>query len=284
MRLTQTYSAKQFGIFRVVLAMYMCIHFLLLVGFAPEMWSNAGMLADEKLNLTYGVFPNLLNTFDTPFQTQVFVIAMAMLSALLAIGIGRRWVALLLWLGWVMLFNRNNFISNPSMPFVGWLLLVMAVVPHGESFALLPKKKADWQMPRILLYGAWIIMALSYTISGIDKLNAPSWCDGSGMRHLLENPLARNSDLRTMLLNAPEVVLQIFSYIVLAIEITFLPLCLFAKGRKWAWTLMVALHLSILVVVDFADLTIGMMMIHVFTYDPSWFRKMRTEKKALYKA
>lgn len=35
---------------------------------------------------------------------------------------------------------------------------------------------------------------------------------------------------------------------------------------------MLAMHLGILTVVDFADLTGGMLMIHLFAFDPSWFQ------------
>lgn len=35
---------------------------------------------------------------------------------------------------------------------------------------------------------------------------------------------------------------------------------------------MVAMHLGILFVVDFADLTFGMLMIHLFTFDPDWLK------------
>jgi len=39
---------------------------------------------------------------------------------------------------------------------------------------------------------------------------------------------------------------------------------------SWCW--MVAMHLGILFVVDFADLTFGMLMIHLFTFDPDWLK------------
>jgi hypothetical protein len=32
------------------------------------------------------------------------------------------------------------------------------------------------------------------------------------------------------------------------------------------------MNLGVLLVINFTDLTIGMLMIHLFTYDPSWFR------------
>jgi predicted DCC family thiol-disulfide oxidoreductase YuxK len=39
---------------------------------------------------------------------------------------------------------------------------------------------------------------------------------------------------------------------------------------------MIAMHLGILLLVDFADLTLGMLMIHAFTFDASWLKPSRT--------
>ena len=38
------------------------------------------------------------------------------------------------------------------------------------------------------------------------------------------------------------------------------------------WCALVSMNLGILFVINFADLTIGMLMVHLFTYDPAWFQ------------
>lgn len=45
--------------------------------------------------------------------------------------------------------------------------------------------------------------------------------------------------------------------------------------------MIMGMHIGILTVVNFADLTIGVMMIHLFTFDPNWFRprKKQDDKK-----
>ena len=45
------------------------------------------------------------------------------------------------------------------------------------------------------------------------------------------------------------------------------------------------MHLGILSVVSFADLTFGMMMVHFFTFDPRWFgeKPRKGEKKVVAK-
>jgi hypothetical protein len=264
-------SPQWFACFRSILGIYLCIHFIPLIAYSGEVWGAHGLLPDARVNLTYGVWPDVLSHFND-LQIQILIIAMTVLSAVLASGYLRPIIALFLWMGWVALFNRNNFIGNPSLPFIGWLLLVCAVVPSGERRWFEKRTKSDFQFPNMLFVASWIIMAAAYTISGIDKLNAPGWCDGTAISHLIVNPLARNSELREILLQCPTWLLAMMTYSVLLIEIAFLPLALFNSTRKWIWLAMVLAHLGILVIVDFADLTLGMLMIHVFTFDPTWWK------------
>lgn len=270
------YSAHQFAVFRIVLGVYLVVHFGMLIPYASDIWSSKGSLPVPSLNLTYGVLPNLLNAFDSPGFVTGFVVLMLVLSISYALGFARRTVAVLLWYGWACLFNRNNFISNPGIPFVGWLLLASAIVPLGEPLTIRREKEPEggWEMPKVLFLGAWFIMMLSYSISGFDKLGSPSWAGGMSIPILLDNPLARDTFLRTLLLSFPLILLKLQTWFVLALELLAFPLALFRPTRKWIWLGIVGMHLGILCIVDFADLTTGMLMIHLFTYNPSWFPRV----------
>ena len=147
----KSYSTYQFAIFRIILGSYLVIHFFSLIGYAPEIWSNEGLIADPAINLTFGIVPNLLGYFDNPIQTQVFVALLAILSVCLTIGFQRRYVAILIWYGWLCLFDRNNFINNPGIPYIGWLLLCLAAIPLGEKWSVTKSKKdEEWEMPKLL--------------------------------------------------------------------------------------------------------------------------------------
>ena len=275
----QGYPAYQYSLFRIVFGSYLLLHFLFLIPAAPDIWSNVGILADPALNFTYGAFPNILNLLDSPLQVRCFVAFNALLSLGILLGFWRRTCCLLLWYGWACLFHRNNLISNPGIPFVGWLLLANALIPIGEPLSLSKAKESAgaWRMPASLFYGSWMIAALAYTVSGIDKCQSPSWMDGSAIPHLLENPLARDWALREWMLSLPASVLSLLTWSVLALEVVFGILCIWGRTRPWAWFLIMAMHLGILSIVSFADLTFGMMMIHFFTFDPRWFGKSPRE-------
>jgi predicted DCC family thiol-disulfide oxidoreductase YuxK len=125
-------------------------------------------------------------------------------------------------------------------------------------------------MPESVFRAAWIVMAVGYTYSGLTKLASPSWLDGSALRHVLENPLARPGALRDLLLALPAPALGVLTWGTLALEIAFAPLSLAARARRWLWAAMLALHLGLIALVDFADLSLGMVMLHLFTFDPAW--------------
>jgi predicted DCC family thiol-disulfide oxidoreductase YuxK len=276
------YTPYQFAFFRIVFGLYLLWHFLILFPNAVELFSSNGILSNPALNFTYPIAPwNPLYYFDSPSTITVFVGFLIILSAILTIGWQRPAVAILLWFGWACLYNRNNLISNPSIPYIGLLLLLIAIIPKGEPLSF-KERPRDWQMPIMVPIVAWVLMAVGYTFSGIDKLFSPSWQDGSAMLHLLENPLARDNFLRDLMLYLPQWVLKLMTWGVLIAEITFLPLCLCRRGRFIAWSIMVLMHIGIMMVVSFADLSIGLLMLHIFTFDQRWLGKKKEDVIILY--
>ena len=218
-------SSRQFAIFRIALGTYLAVHFLALIPYGGEVFSDRGALADARLNFTYGIFPNLLEHFDSPAVVTAFLAILVILSLTFAAGFFRHIIAVLLWYGWACLFNRNNLISNPSIPYIGLLLLLTVCVPSGES---LNRKQTNysWHFPIMVYWTAWILMAAGYSFSGWMKLQSPSWIDGTALFHVLHNPLARPGCARDFLLALPTSWLRFLTWGTLAAELLFLPLSL----------------------------------------------------------
>lgn len=260
----------QFALFRIVFGAYLCVHFATLVPWAGEVWSNQGVLPDAATSPLHGLFPNFLALFDGPSAVQAFVAALALAAALFAFGIARRSCAALLWYGATCLVDRNPLTSNPGLPYVGLLFLLTILVPPGEGLS--PERRRDaWVFPRRVYDVAFLLLMAGYTFSGWTKLSSPSWMDGSAVRLVLENPLARPGMLRDILLSMPSWALACMTWATLALELSALPLCLSRRGRPVAWLALLAMHAGLVLVIDFADLTLGMVMAHLFTFDPGWF-------------
>src|SRR5688572_12325375 len=157
-------SGTQFAVFRVVFGAYLCIHFVQLIPYAGELFSGAGMLPHSAANFTHGLLPNPLEHAQSPAFAVGFVSMLALLAVLFTLGIRRRVVALLLWYGWACLFNRNNLISNPSLPYVGLLLLLCTIIPETEPLRFRGRPAAKpFEVPAAAYWGAWFLLAAGYT-------------------------------------------------------------------------------------------------------------------------
>jgi hypothetical protein len=258
---------RHLKIFRVSLGLYLTVHFLHLIPWGPEVFGRNGVLSIPSLNGTYLLFPNLLNLLShSGALVQFFIFISAIAAFLLAIGKWVPWVSAWLWYSWACLFNSDNLILNPSLPYIGWLLLALIYM------SLKPQK-----IHREIYTAAWLLLGLGYFVSGWAKLISPSWQDGTALIKILNNPLARDYFFRDFCASLPPILWKILTWLTVALELLFLPLSFFQTYRKWIWSGMVCLHFGILFVVSFADLTFAMLIVHLFTFDPNWIRKRETK-------
>ncbi|HEU4996834.1 MAG TPA: HTTM domain-containing protein [Gemmatimonadaceae bacterium] len=271
---TAPIPARQFALFRIAFGAYLAIHFAQLIPWGPELFSREGTLGNAELSPLYGVFPNVLSRWDSPAFATALLTSLVVLSVLFALGLWRRFAAVALWYGWACLFNRNPLISNPSIAYVGLLLLLSTLVPARERWRIGARSRdggdEQFEFPAWVLFAAWTLMAVGYTYSGIVKLLSPSWLDGTAIWHVLNSPLARDGWLRDAMVGLPMSVFRAFTWSALALELAFLPLALWSRTRPFVWLAMAGMHIGIVLLVSFADLSIGMLMLHVFTYDAAW--------------
>jgi predicted DCC family thiol-disulfide oxidoreductase YuxK len=261
-------TSAQFGAFRILFGLYLFLHFWGLLPHSAELFSHVGMLPDPQALPSWKV-PNLFWLGDSPARVQGVLLGGMVASFLLILGIQRRWVGLLLWAIWMSLFNRNFLISNPSIPYVGLLLLMMAALPRGERLSLgiiMPK----WQMPPAATRGFFFLLMAGYTVSGIHKLGSPSWVDGTALSHVLQLPLARTHMLADGVRNLPDWLMMSMTWGALALELLALPLTLLPQSRKWIWLALLSMQIGILTLVDFADLTWAMIVAHLFVFHKDW--------------
>lgn len=273
MQLKNGWTKGQFRIWRICFGLYLLVHFVRLLPWGPELFSSKGVLPQGSLSPLFHLFPNIFLLSDQPFFVQGCLAAGTVCSVLLMIGRLDRIAAVLLWYLWACLYGRNPLIGNPSLPFIGWLLLAYSLipgVPRRNDDATKEDNLSCWKMPADIFAAAWIVMAVAYSYSGYAKLTSPSWLDGTALTQVLHNPLARDTALRTHLLSLPLWGLKTATWFALFLELLFAPLSLFRKLRPVLWFSMMGMHIGLLVLVNFTDLTIGMLLVHFFTFDPAW--------------
>ncbi|MEO1833523.1 MAG: hypothetical protein ABGZ08_13405, partial [Akkermansiaceae bacterium] len=127
---------SQFALFRIFFGVFLTWHFIALIPYGPELFSNEGLISDPALNPTYGIFPNHLYFWDTPMAVTVTLGIAILASVSFTLGWARRTSAVVLWFVITALFHRNNLTSNPSLPYLGLILILTTLIPVGENFSL----------------------------------------------------------------------------------------------------------------------------------------------------
>src|SRR5262249_40266522 len=160
-----------------------------------ELFSNQGVLGRASSSPLIHLFPNLFAISDKPGFVIALLLLGSLLAVLFALGLWDRTAAFLLWYLLACLLGRNPLISNPALPFIGWLLLLHTLLPKAPYGSLSARDRddpgANWCIPKLAFVVAWALMAIGYSYSGYTKLVSPSWLDGSALARVLQNPLAR---------------------------------------------------------------------------------------------
>lgn len=262
-------------IFRIFLGIYLTFHFLSLISYAEELFGNQ-MPYDVTISPVYGILPNILD-YSYVSATN-FVLFLSIISMSFTFEYYPKLCALILWYGWAALFNRNILIHNPGIPYIGWILLAMTLVTEDKNRVVFKTninflKKIQYdKFPKRVFWSGWFLMAAGYTVSGLHKLiYSPSWYDGTALYHVLTSPLARDNILRDFLITCPNF-LMFSTWLSLFLEIFFLPLGTFYHTRLCFWVLYMGFHFGILLLINFTDLTLGVMMIHLFTFNWDWVK------------
>lgn len=291
------WRASHYQCVRAAFGLYLFIHFAMLLPWAPELFSAEGMLPDASSSPVAAALPEWVMAWDQPLMTKAMLGFAMLASAALALGRADRFAALGIWAVLALTFARNPLIANPSLPFVGWLLLVHACLPRVPAASLVMASRAavgeesvrrmagreaasagpvkEWRFPAPFYAAVWVLMSVGYSYSGLAKLGSASWVDGSAMRFVLENPLARPGALRDGLLAMPDGLLAAATYGALALECGFVFLALSSRLRPWIWVAMTGMHLGLIGLIDFADLSVGMLMVQAFAFDPAWWSRLR---------
>ena len=266
-------SGAQYSIIRFIFGFYLLIHFVQLIPYGSELFSASGIFPHHQSPLM-GILPNPLAMWDTPTMVNGLLYFGAICALMLTIGLGERFAALASASILAWLFARNPLIANPSLPVVGWMLIMIAFIPKGVYGAWHAREQAfawqQWRFPIGFWFAAWIMLSVAYTYSGYTKFLSPSWVDGTAIEKVLNNPLARDHFLREWLLALPSMLLRWLTWAVMWIEFLFIPMALFRKTRILAWTILLLVQFGFLTFLNFADLTFPMLVIHALTFDRGW--------------
>lgn len=280
---TNAWTGGQYSILRAIFGTTLLVRFIQLAFIHAGLLSTGGLLADPTVSPLYPLFPNILFVWDAPIAVSILIAIGIAASIALLIGWRDRIAALVLLYLWACLFIRDPLVSNPGLPVIGLLLLVHALLPTRPFLSWDARGRLDpdsgWRMPSVIYTAVWVLMALGYSYSGATKLGSPSWIDGSALSYILDNSHVRPAFLQETLSAAPSSLIRMAAWGVLVVELLFAPLALFRRVRPWLWSILLGMHLGLMSLVEFADLSAGMILLHFFTFDPAWVAPRISERQ-----
>ena len=260
------WTRGHYAIYRALLGAFLVVHFACLLPWAAELFSAQGMLGDAQRSPLFGLLPSPFWLDDSPWMATLLLLSGVACGVAIACGRLDRTAAVVCALLLAWLHARNPLIANPSLPLLGWMLLLHAGVPRAAGDDI------GWRLPRSLWLAHLAMLALCYSYSGWTKLQSPAWVAGDAVAMVLQNPLARDHLLRTLLLDLPGL-LHAITLAILWVELLYAPLYLWPRLRALLWSTMLLAQCGFLLLLDFADLTIPMLLAHLLAFDPRWVQR-----------
>ena len=244
-------------------------HFFFLIPYGSELYSSEGMkVAGGALYLK-----DFLAPLRSPLGIKILLCLCLLSSILFTFKIKRVLNSLFLFFAWIFLFHQDLLSYNPGVPYVGWMLLALSLIPSNEERFFWENKSPDFVFPPILFWGLWLLVTLGYTASGIHKLlYSPLWRSGEALIYVFDYPATRSETLAHLYYALPLLIQKIVNWSIIAIEGLFFVALFVPKSRKALWILNSLMHLGILISLKFASLSIIMLIIHLFMIEDYWFR------------
>ncbi|MCS6851421.1 MAG: DUF393 domain-containing protein [Gemmataceae bacterium] len=233
-----------------------------------------GGVSETTASSFLGFVAHLRHSLSSPPIATVILATMIGLGLVLLIGWWDRWAAIVLGGMATIGVLQSEVELTSGFPPWSWLLLAHALTPPAPYGSWAARGRIDpaggWQMPPRLFAAAWTLLSLSYLIAGGLKLADPAWRDGTALARLLTNA-PNQSDLMTRLAaTLPGTLWAVLTWSVLIAQLAFGPLALVRRARPWIWATLLSGHVGTLIVLGFDEITAGMVLAHLLTFDPGW--------------
>lgn len=194
---------------------------------------------------------------------------MGVLSLAFLLGLQRRLVAAVLGALWAITLTQEEWgFASHALPCIG-LLGLCASVPNGEALSVSyrPTRAGRWSVPRWVFRAGWGMLAGGYLLIGLWKLAVLL-----GLLRDVTMMVPRVGALPglPLLATAPDELVGVIFRAVMLAEILFLPAASWPRIRPGAWVVMLAVEIAAAATVKYSDLSLGMVMVHVFAFDSSW--------------
>lgn len=265
------YSRQQFVILRMLMGLFMAYVFWQNLEYSQLLFGSKSVFGEtNRLWL-----PSIFSFLKDDGQVKIVLGLFGTFGLLFAGGVVPRISAVVLWYGFASIVNYNPYLTFPSEGNIGWLLLAFALFPQNNLFDKpFAKKDETLSVYSALIMGAGLILALSYSLSGVDKfLTSTSWQNGMGVTNALTQFFVRDNWVTAGFLLLPLVFQKGVSYLVLAMEAFSLPMWIISEKTKFLnWTILLIMHILIFWTNNLWIITGPMVIHHFLVFNPQWLK------------
>lgn len=264
------------AILRLALGLYLAFFGILMIPYALEVYGTNGLVYSLEESIVYNPLLFFMH-IRSDFVLYSVLALQILLAIIFALGIHHKVMAVLLWLSHVYFFNLNPYANSPEYSYIGWLLLAFLLIPLGLPLSL-SKKTDDWRMPKFLRDGAWIVLGVSYTNSGVLKALSPGWIEGTALVKVGLDEVNSYGWTNYIANSFPHIFMGL-NWFVLLVELLAILFVWKSTSRKWFWICSVFMHIGVLLTMKLAQVSLGMLIFHLLLFDPAWLPQRQSEKQ-----
>lgn len=197
-------DARQYALLRILFGGLSAVYFVELWPYLPTQFSADGWLGTigqiESFNGgSWSLFFIDFGKHSLPMAYGIAGVGI-LSSLLLTVGWRSRLSALITWLVWVSLWNRNPLILDGDDAVLKLMCFYLLLAPCGSAWSVAAYQGGGTrQVPVWPLRLIQFQIALIYFVSGWVKLHSPEWEDGAVLQYVLIHPHYSRWDGRPLL-------------------------------------------------------------------------------------
>lgn len=270
---TISLEEKMFIWWRFLFGAYFIYYAVRTIPYLEEIYGREGIVPDISLNWTYGIFPNLFSFISTEQLPLLLHLGIIVSALFLLFGYFPRAAAFIIWFLQTTLYNRNVLTGEPSLAFVGLLLLTLTLIPNQPSL-LRKREYREMEVPYFVFFLPVFIFCLTFTVSAIDKSMSSSWLSGKALMQMLNMGIIKDNFIVHFFISQPALV-SAFSYLAVLVQFSCFPLMVLGFYRM-ALILNFLAFLCIFYLIDINQVIYGMLFFYsFFLLDVSFLRKIK---------
>lgn len=271
--IVETIQNSPLSVFRIVFSSYFVwMHATLLVSI-PVLFGEAGIPKDYFLNYYKNSFLQSIYNLPDAFFITLMIINI-FLAVYYAFGRSKRIAMFGCWLCMGLIFIRIPISRSIHIPYLGHMMLLSLFIPDPKSKKQFNILDYDF-MPKDVRITAWILFGGTYLASAFFKIMTVEWQQGKALFYVFQDIMPRQNFFKTFISGQP-LILGVIGYIVLLIEGLGWLMMFNRKSRFIILTLSALFHCGILLSFRMGELSIGMLVFHVFLLS-SLFEKRNSE-------